>query len=327
MKYTNLSECRTYFQRLTPELCPALLFVTSSDPFLFKEVRDLALYFLENNGWTIRTFHQDHPVHLIKEAFFSRSLFTQKEAFVVSVTSQDFFYEEMIASPTVALFLSQGGGQGKLYKAALQEGVVFDIPEIKPWDRPAFLTHWIQEYMRNQGKMIPAHCAATLAKEVPYDPSVIAQELEKVCLFVGERPVTLEDLQTIGVFVSEHTPWQFVEAIFQQQTKEALMTLSNLMLQEVHPFVLMKTLRTSLHNLCIIASLLENNAPINEIAERFGQFKGKVLEKNIQTAHRNGLKKLVNALSYVDEMEEQCKNGLKDPIIALQLITVQLAGI
>ena len=319
MKYTTLSECARFLQQVTT--VPSVFLLTSKDPFLFEEVYRLTCESLKKNGWSIRKLTDKESLRqALEEAFFS---LVKREFLVVEKVGRFVEQDEKYLS---SLFLC-GRGEAipaPLYKAVEEKGVVFDLPELKPWERAPCVARWIEQQVHERGKKIDYELAHSIAKEAPYDAQLLIQELEKVCVYAHERPtITAHDVAAVGSFHAPVTIWQFIDSVAQAQVKTALIALADLFTQEVHPLVLVKTLRTSIHNLLVMASHVLEGMPFEEIGKKFPQFRGKIFEKNLHLAQQKGIHKLKRALFLINQLEEDCKSG-KEPQYALEIATIRL---
>jgi DNA polymerase-3 subunit delta len=267
---------------------------------------------------------KESPLQALEEAFFS---LVKREVLVIDKVG--LLTEELEKYLSSALLLCGRGESipSSLYKAVEEKGVVFDLPELKPWERAPFVAQWIEERVHEREKKIDYGLAHSIAKEAPYDVQLLIQELEKVCIYAHERSlITAQDIAAVGSFHTPVTTWQFIDSITQAQAKTALTALADLFTQEIHPLVLIKTLRTSIHNLFVMASLVKDGTPIEEIGKKFSQFRGKMFEKNLHFAQQKGTHKLKRALFLINQLEEDCKSG-KEPRFTLEMATIRLTEV
>ncbi len=90
----------------------------------------------------------------------------------------------------------------------------------------------IADLCREAGKRIAPAAAQYLENTIGTDSGTLAQELEKLLLFVGDAPeITLEDCRAIASRTPEAVSWNFTGALVERDTRGALEVLDALIKQ------------------------------------------------------------------------------------------------
>jgi DNA polymerase-3 subunit delta len=140
---------------------------------------------------------------------------------------------EYLASPSPAtiLLLSAGplslrGNAGRkdeaLLKAADKAGVVVEFPRPKP----AQLPHLVEDMVRARGKGITSEAVSLLLDLTSSETLGLSQEVEKVCLYVGDKErISKDDVLAAAADIKEASVFEFTDAIGSRDVKTALRAL------------------------------------------------------------------------------------------------------
>ena len=163
--------------------------------------------------------------------------------------------ERQKARLSLLLALEKLSENHPLYLFALEAGVLMPLPAARERD---LLRFEIPEMLASLGKKMDRRAAEELLSLVGDDLEAIGQELEKLSLYVGERPViTLEDVRALVSPRPENAPYTLLEAFWQGGAAKALATLQDLLRQGIHPLVVLATLITFFKRLFLLRELLE----------------------------------------------------------------------
>ncbi len=138
---------------------------------------------------------------------------------------------------------------------AREAGVLMRLPARKGTD---FLRYEIPEILAEFGKKMDRETAEELLSRVGDDLGALRQEIEKLVLFVGERPVIyVEDVREVVSPRVEAAPYSVLEALFHHGPEEAFRLTQELITQGVYPLVLVSTFLTFFKRLWVFTELLE----------------------------------------------------------------------
>lgn len=226
-------------------------------------------------------------------------------------------------SPQTILFLlaSSLSSQNKIMKEATAKGIVFQIPEEKPWEKEERIAHSLIEQAGAAQVRLSATIATQLVKMV--DPSTLYQEIEKLICFVGTGgEITLDAIRKICTLTHQKTLWQLGEAIFSRDVKESLEIGTYLMDDGVAIFPIMSHLRSQIHSSQEILAVLEQGGKV-AVTKAFPYLKGKLLEKKIGLLTSYGQERMSQALLHLFNSELQAKNSSTDAKIILEIFLLR----
>lgn len=126
--------------------------------------------------------------------------------------------EGFITKPSEFAFLVIGTSSLKDFtsvsSSAKNEVVVLDLTQEKPWDRQKRLQQWLTERCLREGKKISQAVATELLDACGPDIMLIEQELLKLIVFVGERPIiSSDDIKKVGINYVLPSGWHMAEAL------------------------------------------------------------------------------------------------------------------
>ncbi len=127
--------------------------------------------------------------------------------------------------------------------------------------RPAELRVWITEQLRARGKSAGSGAAAALADAIGPDLDRLGSEVEKLCLFVGERArVTADDVARITGQTRVLALYELTDAVGDCRRGDALRMLGRLLDQGEAPLALVAALASHLRRLLRAAGCRPLNA-------------------------------------------------------------------
>lgn len=214
----------------------------------------------------------------------------------------------------------------QLFKKAEKVGVVFDSAGEKPWAEEKQMVSWLMNEAGKKGKTIPESLALQLVKKSGRDISLLQQELEKLCSFVGEeKTIQAKDCSSLCQFSPTETIWQLGEAIFQRNPKQALQVTKALLADEKHPLVFVKQLRSQFQTEFHVLSLLNSPGGQPAVTKQFPYMQGNLLNKHVQFATAYGEPSFKKGLRLLDDVDFQLKNSGASPSLLFELLITKLA--
>jgi DNA polymerase-3 subunit delta len=138
-------------------------------------------------------------------------------------------------------------------KALLKIATVKEFPLL----RGAALPRWIGEEAKRRGTAFAAGASEALLAVAGEDQDVLSQELTKLALFAGSRPVTKEDVAALCVPSGEQEVWELTRLLAEGKRTEALRYAREMTERGEDPFALWNVLLWTLKNLGIVAAAVE----------------------------------------------------------------------
>jgi len=117
----------------------------------------------------------------------------------------------------------------------------------------------VEQVLGDHGKRLEGRAEAALKRAVGGELRLLASELEKLCLYVGDRPeVTLGDVQALGVSrVREEDFWELGNAVTARDLAGALWFLSDAFSHGRHPIPLVASVAAALRKALQVFSAAE----------------------------------------------------------------------
>lgn len=211
------------------------------------------------------------------------------------------------------------------YKKAEKEGVILELPELKPWEKEKKLTEWVGQQATALSKLMNYQVCQFFVKQVGNDELLLKQEWEKLLCYIGDKKeITHQDIRNISSYASTETIWQLGEAIFRRDGASAVRMASHFLTTGGALLPLLRQIRTQFQTEFQVCALLEQGKPASEITQQFPYMKGQILEHHMQLARSYGIGHFKQGLLLIDETEAKMKNTLIGEELLLELLIVKL---
>ncbi len=215
--------------------------------------------------------------------------------------------------------------QTNFYKAVEKEGVILEIAEPKPWEKEKRLVEWATKQLSGKRKVISYQTCQALVKQTGLDSSLLAQELEKLLCYVGDRPeITSQDIIKICNYQPSDTVWQLGEAIFRRDAAASIHIVHSLLMDGQPLLPLLRQIRSQFQTQFQICLLLAQGKTAQEAVLDFPYLKGNLLDRTIQQAQRYGLESFRQGLLAIDAAEMRAKNSQVDEKLLIELLMIHL---
>ncbi len=183
-----------------------------------------------------------------------------------------------------------------LVEFAQKEAVI--VPLKKTHKLQDFLQIELPEILAELGKKMDRGTAELLLELVGEDPATLRQEIEKLSLYVAERPViTREDVIKVVSPRPEQAPYQLMDTLLYQGPEEALRLLRQLVEQGTPYLVFVSILATFFKRLWLFQYLLGQNETLRQTRD-YQNFR-KVLEQSCRELWPERTPKLLKVHPYV----------------------------
>jgi DNA polymerase III subunit delta len=146
------------------------------------------------------------------------------------------YLQKPVPSSCLVLTCSQSKGMEKIETAIEAVGVVVKFAPLTEWDAPK----WAQARAKQQGKLLTPKAASFLTEWVGVEEFALAQELEKLILYVGEAgTIDVADVQQVVSYQRSFSSFEMMRFVGQRDASKALMALRNLMLADEAPLAIL----------------------------------------------------------------------------------------
>jgi DNA polymerase-3 subunit delta len=250
--------------------------------------------------------------------------------------------------PQVVLLLTAAtvDARKRLFKRLREIGACLTLAAAK--ERSGALTRdSIDEVVRHAarefGKRLLPEAQELIVRRAGTDAALLTAELEKLCLYVGERPLIAEDdVRLVFRDMAESWIFDFTGALAARQLARALPLLRGLLAQGEPPLRLLAMIAREVRLLLVARECLDGalrgawrgDLPFNvfqsrtlpridpETADAFGKAHPFVLYRRFQDAARVDSRSLRQALVQLSDLDLRFKSSRGDPALLLEVFLI-----
>jgi DNA polymerase-3 subunit delta len=223
---------------------------------------------------------------------------------------------------TTVLILVERGGVAKnnaLLKAASRYG---KVEEYLP-PKGAALERWIANHGKELGIKVTPGAQAALASSMP-DPQGLANELEKLALYVGEGGTVDERaLRAISSASRQDDVFEMTSAVARRDTKGALLQLQRLLEGGTAAEGILPVLAWQVRTLMQVRDMIDRKVPESYMAERAGM-SDFVVRKTLGQARQFSMQKLLQIHNRLLELDHAVKTGRAEADLSLDALVVEM---
>lgn len=180
--------------------------------------------------------------------------------------------EQYLASPSdtavlVLLLDKPLPGNLRVTKLIQKIGSCCSIESSRPQDIPHMLVHLAKD---TYGKNLAPAAAAALQELTGNSPNALAEEIEKLCLYIGIRPaITVEDVRALVGQNRELSAFEVTDALIQQDTSRAMALMERIFQQDRSAqFSIIGLLAWYVRRLRKARVMLDNKIPSHQICQQ-----------------------------------------------------------
>lgn len=201
------------------------------------------------------------------------------------------------------------------------------------------VTELAREHAQRYGKRFDADALELVTRRTGSDAASLSNELDKVCLYVGDRPnITQADVRAVFLDMAESWIFDFTAALAERSLSKALPLLRNLLGQGEPPLRLLAMVAREVRQLLAardamdgpLASTWRRGTQFSAFQSRvlpaideatkqlFGKVHPFVLFRRFQDAERHDARRLRRALIDLADIDMRFKTGRGDPVLLLE---------
>lgn len=224
---------------------------------------------------------------------------------------------------TCLLFMAKSVHKGrKFYKTLAKGGEILEFCAPK---RPQEWLAWVQSELKKRGKLMEPQVAFQFIDRVGHHTGVLSQELDKLVIFVGDRPtITIEDIAAISIRTIEASVFDLLDAVANRSSAKATQTLHEVLLEE-HPLKVLSLLVRQVRLLLGCDALRSRGGNVAEVPSLLGisPFEAqKVWQQSIKLSFRQ----LSKALAECMKTDLALKTSAGDPELLLEMMIVRFCS-
>ena len=236
--------------------------------------------------------------------------------------------------PTTTLLLTDGSvpADGTLVSALAEHGRARAFPRIPP----QALEGWVIQRAKARGIALEAGVARLLAESAAQEIGDdgqwhalwgLANDLEKLALYAGDRPVTEEDCRRLVAAAADTNIFAFVDAVIERRGEEAVRRLTDLLAAGEPAPVLLTMLVRGYRQLLLYSELAAAGARQDEIGRRLSIRYPRQLQRLGAQAGRYTAPRLAAIYDRILHADRSVKRGEADEAAALELLTAELSAL
>lgn len=227
-------------------------------------------------------------------------------------------------SASCLLILAEGNvdRRKKAYKLIAEQGEVKEFGPLKGRE----LLAWLNDQFEQRGKKIAKDAAQLILDSCSGSLSQLLQEVEKISLYCGERP--LIDKGTVSGLISpinQETIFQLVDAVAEKNGKLALQILQRMLDDNESPLKILFMVTRQFRLIFQVKSLTEQGQSPKMLASILRQ-PPFVVHNCLRQGRRYSIEELNHIFDLLLAADSSIKTGRYQPRLALELLVAKLVG-
>ncbi len=235
----------------------------------------------------------------------------------------EFMAKMPIPDSTVLVLLD-----GKLTKAnplLKKLAPVAEVRECSPLDiKGRELPDWIRSRVQAGGSEITAGAIGLLINLIGNDLWILANEIDKLCLYAASRRIEEPDVNLLVSSAREANVFHMVDAIVQRRQTTASRMLHQHLVEGEPPAYLLFMITSEFRLLIQAKELSSRRLPIKDIAAKIGEPKEWKVEKMLRQAQGYSVPRLERTYRRLLEADLAIKTGLMGGETVLDLLVADL---
>jgi len=212
--------------------------------------------------------------------------------------------------------------RSKWFQALEQRGVVVQLWPPKPEELP----QWIQQRMQARGMQASPDAIALLAERVEGNLLAAAQEIEKLHLLHGGRPLTLQDVAAAVADSARFNIYELVDTALSGDLSRTVRTLRGLQGEGVEPVLVLWALSREIRALAVMAAELESGGSPEQVMrrQRVWEQRKPVVRRGLQRHGRLRWQQMLRRAARIDRLIKGIDKG--NPWDELLQLVLLMAG-
>lgn len=186
---------------------------------------------------------------------------------------------------------------------------------------------WIRRRFGRAGKRIAPQATDLLLVQVGTSLGELANEIEKLLIFVGDRPaVEASDVREVVGISKVNTVFELADAIGRKQLPRAVRTLGRMLEEGGRPTVMVAMILRHLAIILKIQAYRKRNLGSQELSRRLGVSPHFLKQYEAQSAGFT-TQMLIEGIEHLREAESDLKRGYQSDRAVLELLIYRLCGL
>ncbi len=176
----------------------------------------------------------------------------------------------------------------------------------------AKLITWLKSEAKNQGGDLEPAAAQRLANITGGDLWRASNEISKLAAYAGQRPISVQDVDTLIVTVPASRVFDLTDALGEKRTADAVKSIQLLLNSGLHPLVLVQVIGRQIELLLKVKSIQADVPHPTALARRLG-IHPFVAQKALAQSKRFTDQELKDWFERVVRLDEQLKSSRLEP--------------
>jgi len=216
------------------------------------------------------------------------------------------------------------GGGIKAGNPLLRELSAIAKVKLFPLLKQSQLSQWITQRVKAAGGSISPQAVTLLARFVGNDLWIMSNEVDKLALFTGGRPIEEADVRAVVSYAQEANVFAMVDAVLEFRVGAAQELLQQLLKQGAAPAQLLVMLSRQVRIIFQIREMRGRKKSRADIQSKLGLTSDFVLRKAWDQADRYSPARLREVYHKLLETDISIKTGKLDGEIALNILVAEL---
>ncbi len=227
-----------------------------------------------------------------------------------------------IMPPSTVLVLADGrlGRDNPLLKQLSSRATVKEFPLL----RAGALRHWIQLRVGEKGGSMSPSAITLLADLSGSNLWILSNEIEKLCLWAGQRRVEEQDVRQLVSHAREANVFAMVDAIVEGRTVLALQLLHELSDEGASALYLLVMITRQFRLLLLAREMSRRSLSRTDIRNRLGLVSDYRFRKTLEQVERYSAGRLTEVYHKLLETDVSIKTGKRGEELALDLLVAEL---
>lgn len=189
------------------------------------------------------------------------------------------------------------------------------------------LASWVGTRARAHGKRMDGRAASRLAECVGVNLPLLDQNLAKLALYVGDRPVIAEaDVDALVEDLPVTTIFRLTDAVGTRDPAKALRVLDNLLEQNHEPNYIISMIRWAMERLINARTLLDAGATPPQIGKAIRMSSSYFLDQLLEQARRRTRAEFLRGFALLVQADLDTKTSARNPRDTLEHLLLRLCG-
>jgi DNA polymerase-3 subunit delta len=181
---------------------------------------------------------------------------------------------------------------------------------------------WIRQRVLVAGGEIESEAVRQLVQLASDDTALLANEIDKLLVYCGDRPINAADVDELVTINSELSAFALLDALADGDRGAALRVYRQLLQQGERPEAILPQIAGFVRRLAVIRAALDDNTSLTEAAAA-AQINPRTVDRLARQAGRFTAAQLRDAYGLLLDADTQLKTSGRLPVVAVELVVAE----